>query len=65
MYIGNWKGPVPIPDQSLESRECRLEGADKKDFLMFLRHTLRWTPEERPNAESLFFYKWVLFNFVP
>ena len=27
---------MPIPDQSLESCECRLEGADKKDFLMFL-----------------------------
>lgn len=50
----NWKGLAEIPDQSLESRESRLESEDKMLFLQFLRKTLRWLPEERPTAEELF-----------
>ncbi|KAK2786663.1 hypothetical protein FQN53_006367 [Emmonsiellopsis sp. PD_33] len=50
---GNWKGSVPIPDQSFQTREWRLNGEDRTLFLNFLRRTLRWVPEERPTAEEL------------
>ena len=56
---GNWKGLAEILDQSLESREFRLESEDKMLFLQFLRKTLRWLPEERPTAEELFSDEWV------
>ncbi|OJD22033.1 CMGC/SRPK protein kinase [Blastomyces percursus] len=49
----NWKGSVPIPDQSFETREWRLNDEDRTLFLNFLRRALRWMPEERPTAEEL------------
>ena len=51
--IGNWKGSIPIPTQSLETREQQFLGEDKELFLNFLRRILRWLPEERPTAEEL------------
>ena len=51
---GNWIAPTPIPDQSLETRERRLEGKDKELLLALARKILRWLPEERPLAEDLF-----------
>ena len=56
---GNWKGLAKIPDQSLESRESRLEPENKMTFLQFLRKTLCWLPEERPTAEELLADEWV------
>ncbi|RSL85834.1 hypothetical protein CDV31_016493 [Fusarium ambrosium] len=50
---GNWVAATPIPDQTLESRETRLEGKDKKLLLDLARKILRWLPEERPCAEAL------------
>ncbi|RSL92054.1 hypothetical protein CEP52_014062 [Fusarium oligoseptatum] len=50
---GNWIAATPIPDQTLESRETRLEGKDKKVLLDLVRKILRWLPEERPCAEAL------------
>ncbi|RTE81737.1 hypothetical protein BHE90_003733 [Fusarium euwallaceae] len=50
---GNWIAATPIPDQTLESRETRLEGKDKKLLLDLVRKILRWLPEERPCAEAL------------
>lgn len=50
---GNWIGSVPIPNESLESRERRLNSRDKERFLHFMRKVLRWLPEERPTAEKL------------
>ncbi|PLB39999.1 kinase-like domain-containing protein [Aspergillus candidus] len=50
---GNWKGSIPIPEQSLEMREIQLSGEDKELFVSFLRRILRWLPEERPTAEEL------------
>jgi serine/threonine protein kinase len=50
---GKWKGSVPIPDQSFETREWRLDGEDRHLFLNFLRRMLRWMPEERPTAREL------------
>lgn len=51
--IGNWKGSIPIPEQSMETREQQFLGEDKELFLNFLRRILRWLPEERPTAEEL------------
>lgn len=50
---GKWIAATPIPDQTLESRETRLEGSDKRLLLAFVRKILRWLPEERPCAETL------------
>ena len=51
--IGNWKGSIPIPEQSLEPREQQFFGEDKELFVKFLRRILRWLPEDRPTAEEL------------
>lgn len=53
LFAGNWKGSIPIPDQTFETRECRLKDDDRILFLNFLRRALRWIPEERPSAEEL------------
>ncbi|PYH50065.1 CMGC/CLK protein kinase [Aspergillus saccharolyticus JOP 1030-1] len=50
---GNWKGSLPIPHQSLDSRIQHFHGAEKRLFLNFLRRIFRWLPEERPSAEEL------------
>jgi len=42
-----------MPNQTLESREMRLQGKDKELLLALLRKILRWLPEERPSAEDL------------
>lgn len=51
---GNWIAATPIPEQTLEGREKRLEGKDKALLLDLVRKILRWDPEERPSAEELF-----------
>lgn len=56
---GTWKGIVPIPEQSLESLESRLDGDDKRLFLQFIRKVLQWVPEERPTAAELLLDEWV------
>ncbi|ROV96570.1 hypothetical protein VMCG_07836 [Cytospora schulzeri] len=50
---GNWKGSIPIPEQSFEIRERWLNDEDHDLFLRFIRSILRWDPEERPTAEEL------------
>lgn len=50
---GNWKGSVPIPDQSLEMRAQQYHGEDRELFLGFLPRVLCWLPETRPSAEEL------------
>nr|KMM70969.1 hypothetical protein CPAG_07278 [Coccidioides posadasii RMSCC 3488] len=49
----NWKGSIPIPEQSFEIRERSLEGDVRTMFLHFLRSALTWLPEERLPAEDL------------
>ncbi|EER39645.1 protein kinase [Histoplasma capsulatum var. duboisii H88] len=49
----NWKGSIPIPEQSFEIRERSLEGDVRTMFLHFLRSALAWLPEERLLAEDL------------
>ncbi|PYI29996.1 kinase-like protein [Aspergillus indologenus CBS 114.80] len=56
---GNWKNVESVPQQSLESRESRLEGDSQRLFLEFLRKTLCWLPEERPTAEQLLTDQWL------
>lgn len=51
---GNWIAATPIPEQSLETREMRLEGKDRQLLLMLLRKILKWLPEDRPSAQDLF-----------
>ncbi|KAG8157485.1 hypothetical protein KVR01_012527 [Diaporthe batatas] len=51
---GNWIAATPIPEQTLEGREKKLEGEDKDLLLAFVRKILRWDPKERPSAEELF-----------
>ena len=58
--IGNWKGSIPIPEQSFESREQVLDDTSKALFVQFLRRTLRWLPEERPVAEELAFDEFLM-----
>jgi hypothetical protein len=47
---GNWIASTPIPDQTFESLEVRLEGEDKELLVAFARKVLRWLPEERKSA---------------
>ncbi|KAK2051206.1 protein kinase [Colletotrichum caudatum] len=51
---GNWIAATPVPKQSFESREIRLEGKEKEILVAFVRKVLRWLPEDRPTAEELF-----------
>jgi hypothetical protein len=51
--LGNWIANTPIPDQTFESRENRLEGEDQRLLLALARKILRWCPEDRPSAEGL------------
>ncbi|KJZ71164.1 hypothetical protein HIM_03117 [Hirsutella minnesotensis 3608] len=51
---GNWIAATPIPEQSFESREMRLEGKEKELLIAFIRKVLRWFPDDRPTAEDLF-----------
>ncbi|KAK3900751.1 kinase-like domain-containing protein [Staphylotrichum tortipilum] len=57
---GNWIAATPIPDQSLESRETRLQGQDKELLLAFVRKILRWLPEERPAAQDIYEHEFLV-----
>lgn len=61
---GNWIAATPIPDQTLESRETRLEGKDKELLLALAHKIFRWLPEERPSAQDLYEDEF-LTQFVP
>ncbi|KEQ94221.1 hypothetical protein AUEXF2481DRAFT_47411 [Aureobasidium subglaciale EXF-2481] len=51
---GNWIGTVPVPNQTIETREGRLSGKDKELLLGLVRKVSRWVPEERLSAKDLF-----------
>ncbi|QPH09432.1 hypothetical protein C2857_000202 [Epichloe festucae Fl1] len=51
---GNWIASTPIPQQTFESREGRLEGKDKELLLNLVRRILCWLPDDRPSAQDLF-----------
>ncbi|KAK8112456.1 kinase domain-containing protein [Apiospora sp. TS-2023a] len=57
---GNWIAATPIPDQSLETLETKLEGEDKERLLALCRKILRWLPEKRPAAEGLYYDDFLL-----
>lgn len=44
---------MPIPEQSFETRERRLEGDDHTLLTDFLQRMIRWVPEERPTGVEL------------
>jgi hypothetical protein len=50
---GNWKGSVPLPEQTLAMRERQYSGEDNALFLNFSQRIFRWLPDERPTAEEL------------
>lgn len=52
-FTGNWIASTPIPEQSLETRETRLQGKRKQLLLAFVRKVLCWLPEDRQTAEDL------------
>lgn len=56
---GTWKGPLDIPDISLEMSERRLRGRDKILFLDFIRKMLQWVPETRQTARQLLDDPWL------
>ncbi|KAJ5729144.1 uncharacterized protein N7483_003652 [Penicillium malachiteum] len=51
--IGNWKGSIPIPEQSFEMRAQRYHGDNKELFVQFPKRIMCWLPEARPSAEKL------------
>lgn len=51
---GTWIAETPIPSQTLESREIRLQGRDQELLLGLMRKILCWLPEDRPSAEDLY-----------
>lgn len=61
---GTWKGPVPIPDISLEVAEQRLQGKEKEVFLNFIRKMLRWKPEDRTNCNDTYVDEWLLADLI-
>ena len=56
---GNWIAKTPIPNQTLETRETRLEGRDKEQLLNLARKILRWLPEERSSVGELYKDEWL------
>ena len=54
VFPGNWIASTPIPDQSLESRETKLEGEEKQQLLNLVRKVLSWLPENRMSADQLY-----------
>ncbi|PYI04299.1 kinase domain-containing protein [Aspergillus sclerotiicarbonarius CBS 121057] len=52
---GNWKGSIPIPDQSFEKRLQEWPDDDRRLFVSFLRKIFKWVPDDRPTAEELAF----------
>lgn len=58
---GNWKsaGALEISPVSLEESQTVLDGADKEQFLNFIRSMLRWLPEERKRASELLADPWL------
>lgn len=55
---------MPIPEDSLQSAEKRLEGAEKDLFLTFMRKMLQWRPEDRGTVEDVFMDEWLLADLI-
>ncbi|KAL8868786.1 MAG: hypothetical protein Q9174_004754 [Haloplaca sp. 1 TL-2023] len=61
---GTWKNLAPIPDTSLERADQRLEGEEKQQFAAFMRKMLQWKPEDREDAEDLYWDEWLLADLI-
>ncbi|KAM3560698.1 hypothetical protein MY1884_002798 [Beauveria asiatica] len=57
---GNWRGSIPVPTTTLEERVTQVDGQDKELMLGFVRHALRWLPEEWPPADELVYDDWLM-----
>lgn len=53
MYIGTWKGEVPVPATKLSDQDSRLQGEEKALFLKFMRKLLKWKPEDRKGIRDI------------
>ncbi|KZF26273.1 kinase-like protein [Xylona heveae TC161] len=58
-HSGNWKGPVEVPDLTLEDSEEYLEGENMETFLRFMQKMLRWDPRDRQSARELLTDPWL------
>jgi serine/threonine-protein kinase SRPK3 len=58
--IGNWIDSLPLRNMNLENLAKRYEGEDKINFLAFIRKTLKWNPDERPEAIELLSDPWLM-----
>lgn len=61
---GNWIGKVPVPENSLEMAEKRLQGEEKGLFLAFIRKMLQWRPEDRGDVRGVFMDEWLLADLI-
>ncbi|KAF7523764.1 hypothetical protein G7054_g11650 [Neopestalotiopsis clavispora] len=61
---GNWIAATPIPQQSLKTREVRLQGEQQDLLLSFVQKLLRWLPEERPSAGDMSLHEFLDPEFI-
>ncbi|XMA13642.1 hypothetical protein WAI453_006433 [Rhynchosporium graminicola] len=57
---GNWKEPVPLPNQrNLQSLVTNPRGDDKDDILDLFFGFLCWLPEEQVAAGQAYYHSWL------
>lgn len=62
--LGNWIGNVSIPDQSIFTKERRLNSKDKDHFVDFMRKMLQWKPEDRHDLNDVFLSEWLVADLI-
>lgn len=60
MRVGEWRGPVPVPNRSFESTSVVLQGEEKKKFIDFIRRLLKWNPDERMTLKQAEKHPWLV-----
>ena len=56
---GQFNHPEKLLDATLAAEEKVLEGAEKTQFLAFMRRMLQWRPEDRASAKDLMEDPWL------
>jgi serine/threonine-protein kinase SRPK3 len=60
IYLGKWKGPVPLPtNNTFESLSTTAAGDDRDQFLSFIQCLLAWLPEDRLTAGQAYYHPWL------